>query len=50
MWREWKTREVHTRFWWRSRRERGLFEDLSVGREIILEWNFKKWEGLPGLY
>jgi len=36
---------VHTEFWWGDLRKRDHLEDLGVDWIIILEWNFKKWDG-----
>jgi hypothetical protein len=38
------TGEMHTGFWWGDLIERGLLEDPSVNGNIILKWNFKKWD------
>jgi hypothetical protein len=29
---------MHTGFWWKSWNEGGHYEDLDVGRRIILKW------------
>jgi hypothetical protein len=33
---------VYTGLWWGNLKERGCFEDLSIGGRIILEWILKK--------
>jgi hypothetical protein len=37
--------EVSTGFWWGNLRERDHLEDPSVDGRIILNGNFKKWNG-----
>ena len=32
-------------FWWGNPREREYLEDLGIDGRIILELNFKKWDG-----
>ena len=37
--------EVYTGFWWENLRERDHLEDPGVDGIIILNRNFKKWDG-----
>jgi len=37
-------REVHTVLWWGDLMEREHFGDLGVDGNVILKWNFKKWD------
>jgi hypothetical protein len=38
---------MHIGFWWGSRKERGYYEDLDVGRRIILKWILEiEWGGM----
>jgi hypothetical protein len=35
---------VYTGFWWENLRERDHWRDPGVGRRVILEWIFRKWD------
>jgi hypothetical protein len=39
-------REVHTEFWWGDLREGYHLGDPGIDGRIILEWIFKKWDGV----
>jgi len=41
--------EVHTGFWWGSRRKRDHLEDPIVHGRIILRWVYRKWDREDGL-
>jgi len=45
MGRAWKTREVHTAFWWGDLMERDHLEHTGIEWTIMLKWIFKKWDG-----
>ena len=38
----WGSREMRTRFWCRSLKERNNLEELRVGRRIMLKWKLKR--------
>jgi hypothetical protein len=44
-------RGMHMRFQWESQKERDHWEDLGVGRRIILNWILREigWDGLVWL-
>jgi len=37
--------EVYTGIWWGNLRERDHLEHPGRGKEIILRWIFRKWDG-----
>ena len=41
-----ETGEVHKGFWLGELRETDHLEDLGVDERILLNWVFKKWDGL----
>jgi hypothetical protein len=41
---EWGRRGVHIGFWWKSHKERGLYENLHIGGMIILKWKADRME------
>jgi len=49
MWDVWKTKEVHTGFWWGNVWERHLLEDLSVCGKVIIKLILRKWYGVEGM-
>ena len=36
--------EAYTGFWWGNLRQRNHLEDQGVDGNIILTWNFRKWD------
>jgi hypothetical protein len=47
MWHAWEGREICTRFWWKSPKERDHLEDQGVGGRMESEWILGRlaWEG-----
>jgi hypothetical protein len=41
MWRVWKGRQIHARFWRGNMKYRTLLEDLGINGSIILKWLLK---------
>jgi hypothetical protein len=39
-------REMHVQFWWGTRKERDLSDDLGVGDRLILKFILKGQDGL----
>jgi hypothetical protein len=42
----WEKREVHTGFWWGDLKEGDHLGDPGADGRIILNWIFKKWDGV----
>jgi hypothetical protein len=39
-------REMHIGYWWEIQKVRDLWEDLDVGRWIILKWILERYDGV----
>ena len=38
--------ELHTEFLWRNRNERNHVQDLRVNGKVVLQWIFRKFNGV----